>query len=175
MYMTKPTCLLYGFEKHMVSCASGYCLYALFWRNLLLRTVLTRPAKSGQFSNVIDSGSSSTAVLQQIKEIFRFYQFQSLMSNSTKIGYRFSLRSWEDPERVEINNPIIEEVRHRIIALLVAGRHIMAPPKSKHYTWQWWWTSVHAKNEKINNWFLHRLPCFHNWIKWSLCINLVWK
>ena len=101
-----------------------------FEGTLLLRTVPTRPAKSGQFSNVIDSGSSSTAVLQQIKEIFRFYQFQSLMSNSTKIGYRFSLRSWEDPERVEINNPIIEEVRHRIIALLVAGRHIMAPQKA---------------------------------------------
>ena len=101
-----------------------------FEGTLLLRTVLTRPAKSGQFSNVIDSGSSSTAVLQQIKEIFQFYQFQSLMSNSTKIGYRFSLRSWEDPERVEINNPSIEEVRHRIIALLVAGRHIMAPQKA---------------------------------------------
>ena len=31
---------------------------------------------------------------------------------------------------MEINNPIIEEVHHRIIALLVAGRHIMAPQKA---------------------------------------------
>ena len=31
---------------------------------------------------------------------------------------------------MEINNPIIEEVRYRIIALLVAGNHIMAPQKA---------------------------------------------
>ena len=168
-----------------------------FEGTLLLCMVLTRPTKSGQFSNVIiiiitvvlikrgiqaflhaviDSGSSSTAVLQQIKEIFWFYQFQSLKSNSTKIGYRFSLRSWE--ERVEIKTVQSSRkfVTELLLCWLLAGI-LWLPKKQTLYrpTWQWWWTSIHAKKEKIKNWFLHRLPCFHNWIMQSLCINLAWK